>query len=115
MNKILATCGFVLACGFGSVAMAQTADVSATTTATTATDQNEANANTGVAVGTRQVPAPGDHNCIRDTGSHIPPPKGGCLPVAGTTYSHDDLQRTGQPDVARALQQLDPSVRISGH
>jgi hypothetical protein len=118
MNKILATCVFVLACGFGATAMAQNADVSTTTTAATATttDQNAALATTtDVAVGTRPVPAPGDRSCVRETGSHIPPPKGGCLPVTGNTYTHEELERTGQPDIGRALQQLDPSVQVTGH
>ena len=116
MNKFIVISGLVLACGFGANASAQNADASATTTVSTtaATDQS-ANAASDVAVGTRAVPAPGDHNCIRDTGSHIPPPKGKCLPVAGRTYSHDDIQRTGQQDVGRALQQLDPSVQVTGH
>lgn len=60
------------------------------------------------------VPAPGSRNCIRDTGSHIPPPKGQCLPVAGRSYSQQDIQRTGAVDVGQALQMLDPSVRVSG-
>ncbi len=116
MNKILVTCGLVLACGFGANAMAQNADTSTTTTVstTTATDQN-VNANTDVAVGTRAVPAPGDRNCIRDTGSHIPPKKGECLPVTGRSYSQEELLRTGQPDVGHALQQLDPAVQVTGH
>src|SRR5579885_3147677 len=104
MKKILVTCSLVLACGFGAAALAQNADVSATATG-----------NADVAIGTRPVPAPGDRNCLRDTGSHIPPPKGGCLPVTGRSYNHDELQRTGQPDVGRALQQLDPAVQVTGH
>ena len=115
MNKILVTCGLVLACGLGANAMAQNADVSTTTTVSTtaSTDQN-ASANADVAVGTRAVPAPGDRNCIRDTGSHIPPPKGQCLPVSGRSYSQEDIQRTGQQNIGQALQQLDPSVQ-AGH
>jgi hypothetical protein len=62
----------------------------------------------------RAVPPVNSRMCIRDTGSHIPPPKGQCLPVAGNSYSQQDLQRTGATDVGRALQMLDPSVRVSG-
>ncbi len=113
MNKFIVISGLVLACGFGANALAQNADVSTTTVSTTATGQN-ANATSDVAVGTRPVPAPGDHNCIRDTGSHIPPPKGKCLPVSGRSYSHEDIQRTGQQDLGQALQSLDPSVQ-AGH
>lgn len=64
---------------------------------------------------TRAVPAPGSRDCIRSTGSLIPAPKGQCLPVAGRSYSHQDIQRTGQTDISRALQQLDPSVSLGGH
>lgn len=53
--------------------------------------------------------------CIRDTGSHIPPPKGRCLPVAGNSYSQQDIQRTGANNVGQALQMLDPSVTVRGH
>jgi hypothetical protein len=115
MNKFIVISGLVLACGFVANASAQSTDASATTTvSTTTTTEQNANATSDVAVGTRPVPAPGDHNCIRDTGSHIPPPKGGCLPVAGTSYSHEDLQRTGATNIGQALQQLDPSVQVSG-
>jgi uncharacterized low-complexity protein len=111
-NLILAT-ALIAAAGLGGVAVAQTTtDVSATATVA---QTNGNNTDMATAPAEKQVPAPGSRTCIRDTGSHIPPPKGGCLPVAGTSYSHDDLQRTGQPDIARALQQLDPSVQISGH
>jgi hypothetical protein len=57
---------------------------------------------------------PGDRNCIRDTGSLIPPKKGECLPVAGRTYSKQDLDSTGQSTLGPALQQLDPSITVRG-
>lgn len=53
-----------------------------------------------------------DPNCISDTGSHIRPKPGHCLPVAGTSYSRSELRQTGQIDTARALQMLDPRIRI---
>lgn len=65
--------------------------------------------------GKRAVPPLDSRACIRDTGSHIPPPKGQCLPVAGSSYSRTDLQRTGATDISRALQMLDPSVTVRGH
>jgi len=58
---------------------------------------------------------PGDRNCLRSTGSHIPPKKGGCLPVNGRSYTREELRRTGEPDTARALSKLDPSIQVSGH
>lgn len=56
-----------------------------------------------------------DRNCIRDTGSLIPAKKGHCLPVAGRSYSQQDLQRTGEPELGAALQKLDPSITVRGH
>lgn len=58
---------------------------------------------------------PGDHNCLRSTGSLIPPPKGGCLPVTGRSYSHEDIRRTGATTTGDALRLLDPSVQVRGH
>lgn len=54
----------------------------------------------------------GDRNCIRDTGSRIRAKAGECLPVVGRSYSGAELRRTGQIDTGRALQMLDPSIRI---
>lgn len=56
-----------------------------------------------------------DHNCIRETGSHIRARKGHCLPVNGRSYSQQDLQRTGEPELGRALQKLDPRITVDGH
>lgn len=61
-----------------------------------------------------RVIKPGDRNCLRDTGSLIPARKGECLPVVGRSYSSDELRRTGNPNTARALQTLDPSISV-GH
>jgi hypothetical protein len=69
---------------------------------------------TSTTPGKRAVPPVDSRACIRDTGSHIPPPKGQCLPVAGTSYSQQDLRRTGAPTVGQALQMLDPSVQVRG-
>ena len=116
MNKLLIASCFVLASGFAVNAMAQSADTStSTTTVSTTTSGQNGGTNADVAVGTRAVLAPGDRNCVQDTGSHIPPAKGKCLPVTGRSYSHEDIQRTGQQDVGQVLQQLDPSVHASGH
>ena len=57
---------------------------------------------------------PGDRNCIRDTGSLIHAKPGECLPVAGRSYSREDLQRTGHNSLGPALRDLDPSISL-GH
>jgi hypothetical protein len=63
---------------------------------------------------TRNVLKPGDRNCLRSTGSLIPAKEGTCLPVAGRSYSGDELRRTGFNDTGRALEALDPSISV-GH
>ncbi|WP_243050688.1 hypothetical protein [Dyella sp. RRB7] len=60
------------------------------------------------------VPKPGDRNCLQTTGSLIKPKPGNCLPVHGNSYSKEDLDRTGQPNVGPALQMLDPSITVRG-
>ena len=62
----------------------------------------------------RPVIKPGDQNCVRHTGSLIPPKKGECMHVVGRSYSGDQLRRTGTQNNARALQMLDPSISV-GH
>lgn len=91
--------------------------VSALATAHSATPVAEAQASHAVtksASAAYPVPKPGDRNCLRDTGSLIPAKKGECLPVAGRSYSGDEMRRTGTQNNARALQTLDPSISI-GH
>lgn len=63
-----------------------------------------------------------DRNCLRQTGSRIvarqnaraddlkDPGKRRCAPVSGRSYNRDDIDRTGQTNVADALRMLDPSV-----
>lgn len=57
-----------------------------------------------------------DRQCLRETGSRIKPRKNAngerpCLPLAGRSYSRDDVQRTGKTDVSEALRVLDPTIR----
>lgn len=65
--------------------------------------------------GQQHAARPDDRNCIRDTGSRIPVKKGHCLSVNGRSYSQQDLQRTGEPGLGRALQKLDPRITVHGH
>jgi hypothetical protein len=55
------------------------------------------------------VPGP---TCLQ-TGQRVSGSPGSCVVGAhGRAYSRDDLERTGQTDVAQALQQLDPSITV---
>lgn len=109
MKKLILAAAFTAAFGLGGAAVAQTtADVSASA-------QSGTTASNDVALGTDQVPAPGSRNCIRDTGSHIKRHDQACLPLNGNSYSHEDLERTGNPNVGRALQDLDPRITVNGH
>jgi hypothetical protein len=64
---------------------------------------------------THAVLRPGDRNCLQSTGSLIPAKPGECLPVAGRSYSQEDIRRTGAVNTADALRLLDPSVTVRGH
>lgn len=112
MNKHILAATFAALCGaavFGVPASAQQ------TTATTRTaPAKEVGAN-GQVKARHAVPPLDSRQCVRDTGSHIPPPNGQCLPVAGNSYSARDIQRTGATDIGHALQMLDPSVTLRGH
>jgi hypothetical protein len=50
--------------------------------------------------------------CLTETGSRIRPPEGQCINAPGRVYRRDDLDRTGERDLANALQKLDPSVSV---
>jgi len=112
MKKLFVASAFALvgAAAFAMPAFAQTAANARTGAAATsqaATGQPQA--------AQRSIPPVDSRQCIRETGSHIPARKGECLPVAGNSYSQQDLQRTGATDLGRALQMLDPSVTLRGH
>ena len=79
-----------------------------------ASPTNQAAANSKTPDADHRLIKPGDRACLRNTGSLIPPKKGDCLPVAGRSYSHDELRNTGAIDNAHALQMLDPSISL-GH
>jgi hypothetical protein len=84
-----------------------------------------------------QAKADEDRHCLRYTGSLVvaaqntrddanaksqsdaedqadAPRRGRCIYSNGRAYSQDDIRRTGQTDIGRALQMLDPSVSL-GH
>jgi hypothetical protein len=52
-------------------------------------------------------------NCLRATGSRIVRTSTErCNRLPGSTYSREDLERTGQTDVGHALERLDPRIRV---
>lgn len=117
MNKQLLARALFAICGGAALALpafAQTSpsDTQAQTQTTAATSNQQVATSTNKK---RAVPPLDSRMCVRDTGSHIPPPKGQCLPVAGNSYSQKDIQRTGATNVGQALQMLDPSVTVHGH
>lgn len=54
-----------------------------------------------------------ERHCLRQTGSHIPPKDGKCIPMPGRVYDKKDIDRTGETELGPALRKLDPSV--GGH
>jgi hypothetical protein len=50
--------------------------------------------------------------CALGSASRIPATPDQCSPSPGRTYSQEDVQRTGQTNVADALQMLDPSITV---
>jgi hypothetical protein len=51
--------------------------------------------------------------CVSATATHLPVRSNECAGV-GSTYTRQDLDRTGQVDTPDALRALDPSVRVHG-
>ena len=101
---------FLLAAGFASLAFAQSAPVE---------DTLEPGA---AAIGTEASDASvKDHNCLRQTGSHITASQNAkarragkaetkCANAFGRAYDREDIERTGATDVKQALQMLDPAI-----
>jgi hypothetical protein len=118
MNKLILASAFAMVgtVAFAAPVFAQTAQGDTASAQPVATAQPVAAAqpvaNAQPVAQVPSVPPLDSRYCIRDTGSHIPPAKGKCLPVVGTTYTQQDLQRTGASNIGQALQMLDPSVRV---
>lgn len=116
MNKPLLVAALAAACGVfaAPVALAQQA---ATTRATgaQATTATAGPTTATPATTQRAVPPVDSRMCVRDTGSHLPPPKGQCLPVNGQSFTQQDINRTGAANLGQALRTLSTSVQVSGH
>ncbi|HKT30668.1 hypothetical protein [Dyella sp.] len=79
-------------------------------------NQPQANAPSATTTPAKRSPLkPGDRQCIRDTGSLIPAKKGECLPVAGRSYSKQDIDTTGETTLGPALEKLDPAITTRGY
>jgi hypothetical protein len=52
--------------------------------------------------------------CVAMTGTHIVVSQESCSGF-GTSYSRDDLARTGAADTAQALRQVDPALTLRKH
>ncbi len=103
----------ILAGGFATAAAAQQP----------ASDTAQPQAENATAIGADSSDVLADRNCLRHTGSRITasrnatrlrrhddktPPE--CANAPGRSYTGEDLQNTGQTNVADALRMLDPSV-----
>jgi hypothetical protein len=54
-------------------------------------------------------PAAPVSGCTKDTGSRLRRNTDGC-PGVGSSFTGNDMMRTGEPNAAGALRQLDPSI-----
>ena len=118
-NRSLATAFAVVVFGMSFGAFAQTATTDAQAQVQVGSTQADAAvpADAQVVVNTDAANAKRTSNvgCIKDTGTNIRPrdPKTGkalCI-GPGRSYSREQIDRTGQTDLADALRRLDPSVR----
>jgi hypothetical protein len=53
-------------------------------------------------------------DCIGNTATRIPLKETDCAGF-GSTYTRDDILRTGGADTAQALRLLDPTLQVHGH
>ena len=49
-------------------------------------------------------------NCLKSTGSRIPPRPGECLNEPGHSWTHEDFDSTGKTTAAGGLRNLDPAL-----
>lgn len=97
-------------------AVAQAAEPQTAPSADTAPAMDTAlAADTVTAAGEAKKPGLDDRNCLRDTGTRISSRTANhkdrkCTGANGRSYSRNDLQHTGEVDIADALRKLDPSI-----
>jgi len=54
------------------------------------------------------------HQCLRETGSRIPPKDGACINAPGQVYDKREIDSTGAVTAGDALRNLSPSLTV-GH
>ncbi|MDG2516589.1 hypothetical protein [Lysobacter soli] len=118
-NRNLATAlaAVVLGMSFGAFAQTATTDAQAQVQvgSTQADAAVAADAQVPADTGAANAKRTSNVGCVKDTGTNIRPrdPKTGkalCI-GPGRSYSREQIDRTGQTDLADALRRLDPSVR----
>ena len=57
-----------------------------------------------------KLAAANNPDCIKDTGTRIEDANRKCVGVPGSSYTQQDLQRTGETDAGSALKKLDPRL-----
>lgn len=119
MKRVLLT-SLLAACAFA--ASAQSTAPAPTTSGSTAQAEVSTQLRTDGTTGANsqadtRAKAEVDRNCLRQTGTRIrdraaTDGKGrkGCVAANGRVYTREDIDRTGQTDIAEALRQLDPSI-----
>lgn len=55
-----------------------------------------------------QTLAASNPDCVQSTGSRINNPDRKCVNVPGSSYTQEDVQRTGEIDLGAALKRMDP-------
>mgnify|MGYP003579749262 FL=1 len=116
-NRIFLVVAAVSALGFGHAsaqAVSADAQVQADTSLQPVVDAQAA-ANAQASVDGREDPKSSSVGCVKETGTHLRPrdPKTGkalCI-GPGRSYTREQIDRTGQTDLADALRRLDPSIR----
>ncbi len=97
-----------LVLGFAYSAAAQTPAVAPADAATPTTATEDASTDQA------SKDKPADRTCLRETGSRLiraDRDSRKCAIAFGRSYTREDLQRTGEVDLADALRRLDPAIR----
>jgi hypothetical protein len=110
MNRIAITV-LLSAIAFGASAQTPTADPAVQADQAVQVDADSADVT--VITGTETT---NDRNCLRETGSHLTnKQRKECVSANGSSYSREDIDRTGATTLGEALARLSPSVQVSHH